>query len=319
MVPSLLALAAEINLERLLPRGVDDIRRALGGAGVDTEALADAPKSDHEPALHGQGHTSPPRAPYAVSAASSARLGNCRADACGAVLEDQVAVRNDHALDREVAEGVECWKQPVRIGLVDEDVQPVSPVPLRTSPLTSVACSRMKNMTCCGSPSSSIASTPRGSSPVVAGFGNLPPGGFRRSPHRRAVALDEVDGAAIVGTLGEQHAHRFAVRVEVVAGGEGTGRSARPRRPSLADDRDLLGPVLSRLPVGVGREPPGQLSHGGRRRVEGRLAGFHFSSTESERDATESSPTRSPGNGVLGWVGGFSRVRSCIPALVVEK
>jgi hypothetical protein len=29
----------------------------------------------------------------------------------------------------------------------------------------------MKNTTCCGSPSSSIASTPRGSSSVVAGFG----------------------------------------------------------------------------------------------------------------------------------------------------
>jgi hypothetical protein len=47
------------------------------------------------------------------------------------------------------------------------------PVPLSTSPLTSVACSRTKKTTCCGSPSSSIASMLRGSSRVVPGFGRL--------------------------------------------------------------------------------------------------------------------------------------------------
>src|SRR4051812_25891349 len=54
------------------------------------------------------------------------------------------------------ASSTNTWKRP--------------PVPLRTSPVTSVACSGMKKTTCSGSPSSSSASTPAGSSLVVTGL-----------------------------------------------------------------------------------------------------------------------------------------------------
>ena len=88
-----------------------------------------------------------------------------------------------------------------------------------------------------------------------------PPLGARRHPHGRAVALDEIGGAAVVRRLREQHAHRLAMRIEVVV-----------RRQEGVDQDDLvvglepndwnLGrPVLPRLPRRVRREPPRQLAH----------------------------------------------------------
>ena len=82
---------------------------------------------------------------------------------------------------------------------------------------------------------------------------NLPPGGARWRPDRRAVALDEVGRAAVVRPLREQHPHRLPVWVE-----RAVRRQERVDQDDLvvclvAHDRDLFGPVLGRLPVGVRR------------------------------------------------------------------
>ena len=54
------------------------------------------------------------------------RFGHRRSDSCAAVREDQITVRDDHLMNRQVGEGVEGRQEPLRIGLVDEDVQPAS-------------------------------------------------------------------------------------------------------------------------------------------------------------------------------------------------
>ena len=66
---------------------------------------------------------------------------------------------------------------------------------------------------------------------------------------------------AVVRALGEQYAHRLPVRVEVFV-----RRQERVDQHDLvfglvANDRNLLGPVLAWLPVGVRRHPPGELAH----------------------------------------------------------
>jgi hypothetical protein len=76
-------------------------------------------------------------------------------------------MRDDHALDREVAKCVERREQALGVGLVHEDVEPAA------GAAEDIAADerrvlRMKNTTCWGWPSSSIASTPAGSSAAEA-------------------------------------------------------------------------------------------------------------------------------------------------------
>ena len=97
------------------------------------------------------------------------------------------------------------------------------------------------------------------------GVGNLPPRRSRRSPDGGSVALDEVGGTAVVGSLGEKDAHRLPVRIEAVI-----RRQERVDQDDLGvrlepHDRNLLGPVFRWLPVRVRREPPRQLAHAGQR------------------------------------------------------
>ena len=83
------------------------------------------------------------------------------------------------------------------------------------------------------------------------GVGNLAPNRARRRPHGRAVALDEVGGAAVVRALGEQDADRLSVRVEVAVRGQERVDQDQLVVRLVAHDRHLFRPVLARLPVRV--------------------------------------------------------------------
>ena len=90
---------------------------------------------------------------------------------------------------------------------------------------------------------------------------DLPPDGTLRRPHRRAVALDEVGRAAVVRPLREQHPHRLPVWVELAVRRQEWVDERHLVVRLVAHDRHFFGPVLRRLPVGVRREPPGELRH----------------------------------------------------------
>ena len=172
-------------------------------------------------------------------------------------------MRDDHALDRQVAERVQRREQGLAVDS-SKKTWSLPPVPLSTSPLTRVPCSRMRK------PNSlrfaveldrfhavrQVAGRP--------GVGNLPPDGAGGTQTGRAVAFDEVGRTAVVRPFREEHPHRLPVRVEFAV-----GRQERVDQGDLVvrlvpHDRDLLGPVLRRLPVRVRREPPGELAHAGK-------------------------------------------------------
>ena len=92
-------------------------------------------------------------------------------DASSAVCEDRrLAVRDDHPLDRQLRDPLSEASSGSRSASSTNTCMTRS-LPVRTSPVTSVACSWMKKTICYGSRSSSNASIPAGNSSVVAGFG----------------------------------------------------------------------------------------------------------------------------------------------------